>query len=102
MAPIAVILVNDPESVLQSVQNDRNKIKRELDRKLAIEKQIANLPADAVNSRKTLTDKIADIDSMVDSMREDLNQAQRGVLGISEAGERTAEKDSDPSRVAGP
>jgi hypothetical protein len=93
---IAVILVNDPESVLQSVQNVRNKIKRELDRKARIEKQIANLPAEAVNSRKTLTDRVAGIDSMVDSMREELKQAQRGVLGISEAGERPAEKDSIP------
>jgi hypothetical protein len=93
---IAVILVNDPSSVLQSLQNDRHKINQELKRRESIAKQIENLPAQAVNNRKTLTQKISRIDSMVASMREELKQVERGVLEISEAGERDAAEASIP------
>ncbi len=92
----AVILVNDPASVLQSVQNARSKIARERQRKQTILAQIENLPDGAVNNRKTLAEKIPGIDSMIASHEDELQRAQRGVLGISEAGERSADKDSIP------
>lgn len=92
----AVILVNDSASIRRTVQDQRNKIQRELDRKAKMETQIAKLPEQAVNSRKALRDRMASIDTMVESMEKELKQAQRGLLGVSEAGERTAEKDSIP------
>ena len=92
----AVILVNDPGSVRQGVQNQRSKIKQELDRKAKINKQIAELPSGAVNSRKTLEARSMRIDAMVESLEGELAQAERGILGISEAGERADDKDSIP------
>ena len=92
----AVIFVNDPSSVLHSVQNEKNKIDSELKRKQAISMQLQALPEEAVNNRKTLRDKISGIDSMVESLRRDLARAERGVMEIGEAGERPNGKDAVP------
>jgi acetylornithine deacetylase/succinyl-diaminopimelate desuccinylase-like protein len=92
----AVVLINDPASVERSVQRVRNQINREQKRKAQIEKQIGELPAEAVNSRKTLNDQLASIDSVIDSLSEELDRTQQGVLGVAEAGQRREGKDSIP------
>ncbi len=92
----AVILVNDPQSVSDGLNNEQRRIDRELERKSKIQQQIENLPEKAVNSRKALAEKIASVDSMVESMKGELQWVGRGVLGISAAGERPVGKDSIP------
>lgn len=92
----AVILVNDPASVLDSVRNERSKIDGERKRKDALAEQLEKLPAEAVNSRQTLGETIRGIDAMLSSLQDRLAQAQRGLLEIDEAGERPAGKDTIP------
>jgi hypothetical protein len=92
----AVIIVNDPLSVLQSVQDARQRIDQETRRIQRIRRQIDELPARAVNSRQTLSQKIQSIESMVASMRQNLELVKQGVLRISEAGGPDAGEDSIP------
>ena len=92
----AVILVNDPESVLQSIMNVKSKITQENERKAKLLKQLETLPKEATNNRKTLTDKVAGAERMIDSLQMELNEAKRGMLGVTDAGERPAGKDSIP------
>ncbi len=92
----AMIIVNDSSSVLESVQNERSKINQEHKRIEAIKTQLRQLPAEATNSRETLQKKIDGINTLIASMQQDLAHAQRGVLAISEAGNRPDNKDSIP------
>lgn len=92
----AMLLVNDPFSVLQGIQNQKSKITQEEQRRKAIEQQLEELPEGAVNIRQTLRQKLDGIDSVVASLGEDLQQAERGLIGIAEAGERAAGTDSIP------
>ncbi len=92
----ALVIVNDPTSVLKGVQNERSKIFREQQRKTAIQKQIEQLPQEAKNNRRTFLRKIHDIDNMIRSLQTDLRRAQRGLLGVTEAGSRARSKESIP------
>ena len=91
-----VILVNDPDSVLQAVQNAKSKIFRENQRRENISQQLATLPEEAENSRVKLHESLARIDDSLISLERELEQANRGVLGVSEAGRRTDGKPSIP------
>ncbi len=92
----AIILVNDPASVDQSTKRVRDQIEREQLSLRQTEQQLQELPADAINNRQTLTDKIATTDDMIRSLRDELRQAQQGILGVGEAGQRPDGKDSIP------
>lgn len=92
----AVIIVNDPVSILSSVQNERSKIAQEQTRKQAIQKQIENLPPEAVNSRQSFRQKLDAVDKMVAATQIDLKRAERGVLGVGEAGNRPAKDQTIP------
>lgn len=84
----AILIVNDPSSIRQTLIDQRNRITSETSRKAAIEQQIAALPEDAVNNRETLGDKIAGIDAMVASMEEAKTSIERGLLNINDAGSK--------------
>ncbi len=90
-----VIMVNDPTSILQGVQNQRSKIAQERERIERIHEELKKLPGDAKNSRASFEQKIVNAERMIESLQNDLQQAKRGVLGVSEAGERTI-KDAMP------
>ncbi|MGI9473836.1 MAG: M28 family peptidase [Rubripirellula sp.] len=92
----AVILVNDPESVLQSVMNVRSKISQENERKKRLLAQLQTVPDGAINNRKTLNKKVDGADRMIESLQQELKEAKRGMLSLSDAGERAANKDSIP------
>ena len=92
----AVVLINDPASVERSIARVQRQIDRERQRREQINEQIDALPAEAVNSRKKLTNELESIDSMIESRRKDMDRAQRGVLSVSEAGQRPEGKDSIP------
>ena len=92
----AVILVNDSESVLQSVQNVRSKIARENQRRENIQQQLTSLPEAAENSRAKLRESLERVQASLASLDLELDQAGRGVLGVSEAGRRTDDKPSIP------
>ncbi len=92
----AIIIINDPTSVLAGVQNERSKIFREQQRKAKIQKEIEQLPAEAKNNRRTFARRINDIDNMIRSLQTDLNRAQKGLLEVGEAGRRIGNRDSIP------
>ena len=92
----AVILVNDPDSVLQSTQNVRSKIFREKQRLEKVEEQLAALPEAAENSRRRLLESVAGIEASVASLEQELQQASRGLLGVEEAGRRGDDRSSIP------
>ncbi len=81
-----VMFVNDPASILQSVQNERSKIAQEQQRKKRIQTAIDELPAGAKNSRKSFQQKLANADRMIASIEGGLTRAQRGLLDVAEAG----------------
>jgi predicted nucleic acid-binding Zn-ribbon protein len=92
----AVVLVNDPESVRQAVQQVQDKIARETQRRDDIRKQLDALPAEADNSRATLTQSLQGVEASIDALNGDLQKAQRGILGVSEAGRRAQDAESIP------
>lgn len=97
----AMILVNDPTSVLGDVQNEKSKIAREQQRKAAMVAQIEKLPEGAANNRKTIREKIVGIDTIVASMQADLDRAKRGVLPVGVAGPRSPRKKGLPVASVG-
>jgi hypothetical protein len=58
--------------------------------------QLGKLPADAKNNRKSLNDKVANADQMIQSLGDSLNNVEQGVLGIADAGVRRPNVDAIP------
>ncbi|MCO8120703.1 M28 family peptidase [Stieleria sp. TO1_6] len=85
----AVLIVNDPASTRQTVEKEQQRIDQEEDRKQTLAKLLVDLPAEAVKNRAAAEAKIAGIDQLIKAMQADLDSAQRGVLGLSEAGTQT-------------
>lgn len=92
----AVILVNDRGSISQSVKKVREQIEQETKRQQSIEEQIESLPREAENSRRKLKESAARTQDSIESLKEDLVKAERGVLGVSEAGRWPSGKPSIP------
>ncbi len=92
----AVILVNDPASVLQDVMNVRSQINRERERREATQQQAAELPEDASNSRDALNKRLELIDQSIDGLQKELLAAERGVMGLAVAGQRPPNQKSLP------
>ncbi len=92
----AVLIINDPASARDAVQEEQNRIDQEQRRKLALGEQLAALPEAAVKNRAATMEKIAAVDRMIEAMRLDRDRARRGVLGISEAGTKTPQSDKLP------
>ena len=90
-----VIIVNDPGSILQAVQDQRSKIAQERQRITRIEAELEKLPPEAENNRASFQKKIVNAERMIESLQTELTRAQRGVLDVSEAGEGTI-KDAIP------
>ena len=82
----AIIIVNDPASVLQAVTMVRNKIDQERSRREKATQQLDSLPAEATNSRAKIAERMDAIDRSIEALNEELKQAQRGLLGIAAAG----------------
>lgn len=91
-----VLLVNDPASTRDAIQKEQNRIDQENRRKVALGEQLAALPDEAVKNRKATLEKIAEVDRLIRAMQEDRVSAERGVLGISEAGTKTPQSNKLP------
>ena len=85
---VAVLIVNDPKSIESAILEERERIRQERERQIAIKEQLKNLPEQAVKNREALRKKIARISDMLSEMQLDVAQARRGVMGLSEAGPR--------------
>ena len=93
---VAVILVNDPGSVQEAIKNVQQRISQEKTRKTRLVEQLGKLPADAKNNRKSLNDKVANADQMIQSLGDSLKNVEQGVLGIADAGVRRPNVDAIP------
>ena len=92
----AVVLVNDPASVEETVKNVKQRIDQEKVRKTRLAEQLEKLPADATNNRKSINEKIANAERMIKSLGEGLANVEQGVLGLTDAGMRRENQDSIP------
>ena len=92
----AIIMVNDPESVTKSVERVTDQLSTEQETRQRTVEQMEALPEEAVNNRKSLSDRIAQSDSMIQSLEKDLESARQGVIGVGEAGQRPERKDAVP------
>ncbi len=92
----AVVLVNDPASVQRSADRVRSQIEREEASHEASVAQLADLPEEAMNIRRSLNEKIASAGQILESLQKDLRQANDGLIGVAEAGQRPDGKDSVP------
>jgi acetylornithine deacetylase/succinyl-diaminopimelate desuccinylase-like protein len=93
---IGVLLINDPNSTREAAQTVRNRIKQE-ERRLASMGELRNkLPPEAAKNRKAADDKIKRIRQLMKTMEVELADADRGVLGITEAGTKTPQSAKIP------
>jgi len=92
----AVILVNDQASIDRSADRVRSQIELEELSRQRTEEQMDNLPAEAINLLKSLTDKIDASEAMIQALGEELKQTKNGLLGVTDAGQRPDGKDSIP------
>lgn len=83
-----VLIVNDEASIDEAAKLIRNRIEQERARGERLKKQLESLPQEAKNSRAKFRTQLDQVDSSIESMSKELEQAKRGVLGISEAGGR--------------
>lgn len=81
----AVLIVNDPASVENMIAAVKDRRQGELDRLSKIREQLLALPPDAVNAREKLNAQIARVEDMLNES-DDSETAERGLLGIVEAG----------------
>ncbi len=83
-----LIVVNDRASVAESLAKIEETIRREQNRKLQLQERIREATRGRDESRETLNQNLAGIESVLTGYRFDLERANDGLLGISEAGDR--------------
>lgn len=87
----AVVLVNDRLTVQQTLAQHQSAIAREQGRRDAVLQQIAQLPEEATNSRRTLQRKVSEIDGIIQGYNSETVRISNGLIGISEAGSKPVE-----------
>lgn len=92
----AVLLVNDPASTQQSVDQVVRRRRLEQERIQAIQTQIAALPSEANQTRVKLVDKIAQIQQTLADTEDEIPIARRGILDVISAGRRSDATGSIP------
>lgn len=92
----AVLIINDPRSTRDAEQEVQNRIDQEQRRKEGLQEVLAKLPEAAVKNRESTKEKIAGAERMIKAMADDLSEAGRGILGISDAGTKTKETGKIP------
>lgn len=83
---IGVLLVNDPASIEKGLEAIRKRRTVEKKRLALIERSLDELPAEAVNSRRSLREKRDRAKQMLAEFEEELTVARRGVLAVTTAG----------------
>lgn len=92
----ALILVNDSDSVLVATDRIDEEKKREETRLKKVIDELASITDENQDRKKQLSERKIRIESSLIALDQDLSEAQRGVLGISEAGRRRPNDDSIP------
>jgi len=83
---LGVLLVNDPVSIEKELEGIRKRRRIEENRVDLIEQSLRGLPAQAVNSRRSLEQKRDQANQMLQKIDEELATARQGVLDVATAG----------------
>lgn len=86
---IGVLLVNDPDSIAQSVAAIDRRIASETKSIAEINNQLSVLPAEADNIRRRQETRIGEINSMIQDLQRQRDIAGEGLMNIGDAGEKT-------------
>ncbi|MCC9602556.1 M28 family peptidase [Stieleria sp. JC731] len=86
-----VLIVNDPASIRDAVGKEQDRITLEEMRLVELRELLNDLPPEAVRNIAATKDKIARAESLIASIRKDVENARRGVLNLSDAGTQTKE-----------
>lgn len=82
----AVLIVNDPRSTRDAAQEVLNRIDQEAERKRRLEAQLKTLPPEAKNNRAGAEKQIASAERLMKASKEELRTAERGIIGVGNAG----------------
>ncbi|TWU01786.1 M28 family peptidase [Neorhodopirellula pilleata] len=85
---IGIILVNDSASTERMIAQVESRRQAEVQRREAIEKQLTQLPAEAINIRKKLEDQLNLARESYQSLELEVQTARDGLMGMSEAGDQ--------------
>lgn len=85
---IAVCLINDPQSIAESIAEIDRRIQAETEGQNKLRRQLDSLPAEAVQVREQLQARLRDLDSMIVDLQRQRRIAGDGLLEIGSAGNR--------------
>jgi len=92
----ALVIVNDQDSVNEATKKIKEEKERELARLQQINQELASTPIINAAKRRQLRSSKANINAAIQSLERDRRVAERGVLGMSEAGRRRPDQKSIP------
>ncbi len=92
----AVLFVNDISSRDAAIRSVKEQMSAERRRARRTEEQRESLPAEAVHGRQRLEQRLEGIESALRGLSEEQQSAQRGLMGISEAGRRPSDETTIP------
>lgn len=85
---IAVCLINDPQSIAESIAEIDRRILAESEGQSKLRQQLDSLPAEAVQVRERMQARLRDLESMVADLQRKRLVASDGLLEIGSAGNR--------------
>ena len=85
---VAVLLVNDEDSITQRIESVDRQIAAETERLQRLDEQFAELPEEAVNIRATHAARRQTLVSMIEDLQRQRGVAAEGLLSVDEAGRR--------------
>ncbi len=83
---VAVLFVNDSASIRDSAQLARNRVKAEQRRAARLEKQLSEVPAEAVKARSDIRLQAEASRASGRKLEQEVRQAERGLLDVMDAG----------------
>lgn len=86
---VAVLLINDDDSIQQQIDSINQQIAAETERLQQMDEQFAELPEEAVNIRASHAERRQTQLSIIEELRQQRIVAAAGLLGVEEAGRRT-------------
>ncbi|MEM6470631.1 MAG: M28 family peptidase, partial [Planctomycetota bacterium] len=87
----AVLIVNDPDSTQVAIASEQLRIDQEQARIQELERSLEKLPQAATRNRQSIFEKINQAKRMIQSLTAGRDTAARGVLGLDDAGEGSAQ-----------
>ncbi len=87
-----LLIVNHAEATGQDIQSAETRLAEQKKQVFDIDSKLASLPEEAVNTRSKLSETKAIVESQINALRTELQQAPEGLLGTTQAGEPEGDK----------